>query len=223
MKRRSVPNLILWDFNGCLLDDCRHLYEHGVKEIFRRFGKEPPSFETFRREATSDFMSSFYWRHGIPREADAAVLDAIMRESYSHLAPPLFADAAVSLRSFHDWGVRQVLVTGCDQATCKSILARDGIARFFQEIHCEVREKAPVFLGALERAGAAPEEAVGATDSVYDAETLAGIGVKPYVCWRGFHAPEYIRQAQPRLPMMTVIPDLGALADLLAIDRAAVK
>src|SRR4030042_2152520 len=71
--------LIIFDWNGTLLDDFEHHFQ-SVVAIFRHYQVSPPTREDVRRELTADFMP-FYWGHGIPRTATAEDLNKIRIKS----------------------------------------------------------------------------------------------------------------------------------------------
>jgi phosphoglycolate phosphatase-like HAD superfamily hydrolase len=206
------PKMILWDWNGCLLDDCEHVYMQGPVRIFAHFGLTCPPLETYRNEVESDFMTSFYWKYGIPAEVSAKDLDAIMKKGYDQQGePPMQADAATTLEAMRRAGIRQALITGFDRAMVETSLLHHGVRGYFEEVHGNARKKTPIFQELLARAEIAPDQAIGVTDSLADVEMLQAAGVRAYICPRGFHGRARIDAARAAHPMMVVIDDLKSL------------
>ena len=205
----SLHKLVLWDLNGCLLDDARYIHQHGVTVIFRRFGLEPPDLATYLREAEPDFMP-FYWDRGIPRTETADSLNAIMLESFRQQPPaPFFDDALEALSTLAERGHAQVMVTSYDRTACvvrlRGLNNADGL---FREIHGDVRDKRAKFREVLNSSGLDATDAIGISDTVGDAEALRDCGIVPVVVSRGFHDPDYVLAAVPRIPAMIVTQSL---------------
>lgn len=206
------PRMILWDWNGCLLDDCEYVYKQGPVRIFAHYGLECPSLETYRNEVESDFMSSFYWKYGIPRDVSAKDLDAIMKKGYDEDGePPMQADAVMTLEAMRRAGLRQTLITGFDRAMVETSLLHHGVRSYFEEVHGNARKKTPIFQELLDRAKLSPDQAIGVTDSLADVEMLEAAGVRAYICPRGFHGRARIDAARSKHPLMVVVNDLKSL------------
>lgn len=201
--------LVLWDWNGCLLDDCEWVYTHGPVRIFNHFDLPVPPLEAYRNEVESDFMTSFYWKYGIPKDVTAADLDAIMKQGYdAHGEPPLQDDARWALDGFRQQEWTQVLVTAFNPGLLERSLAHHGIAGFFAETHAGVRKKEPVFADVLARHGVEPKDAIGVTDTLSDVAMLEAVGVRPYIVPRGFHGRARIDAARAAHPRMQVCGSL---------------
>lgn len=206
------PKMILWDWNGCLLDDCEWVYAHGPVRIFAHFKLPVPPIETYRNEVESDFMRTFYWKYGIPPEVSAKDLDDIMKQGYAENGePPLQPDAAVTLEACRRFGIRQSLVTGFRADMLEKSLAHHGLAQYFEQVRAGVRDKVPLFGQLLTEAGLDASEAIGVTDTLSDVAMLEKAGIKPYICPRGFHGKLRIDAARRTHPSMSVVPDFAGL------------
>lgn len=208
--------LIIWDWNGCILDDCEYVYRQGPVRIFTHYGLPVPSLEAYRNEVESDFMKSFYWKYGIPADVTAKDLDAIMKKGYDEDGePPMQPDAYTTLEVCRMRGHRQVLVTGFDGAMLERSLAHHGVRSYFEETHAGARKKTEIVRDILKRTGTEPDAAIGVTDTLSDVAMLEAAGVRAYICPRGFHGRARIDAARAANPMMVVIDDLKSLLDRL--------
>lgn len=206
------PKMILWDWNGCLLDDCEWVYAHGPVRIFSHFKLPVPPLETYRNEVESDFMKTFYWKYGIPADVTAKDLDDIMKQGYAESGePPLQPDSAVTLEACRQLGIRQAMVTGFRADMLEKSLAHHGLTRYFEQVHAGARDKVPLFGQILAAAKLDASEAIGVTDTLSDVAMLQKAGITPYICPRGFHGKLRIDAARAAHPSMRVVHDFAAL------------
>lgn len=185
--------LVLHDWNGCLLDDVPHRFEHGPCAIFRRYGLPRPDIYEYCRNISSDFME-WYYSHGFPRgdkKADGDALNAIMKEEMARAPmPPLFPETRQFLAILRSRGLRQNLVSALEEGEFRRQVGYHALGGFFDEMRGGVRKKAPVFREMMEAYAVAPEEAVGVTDTMSDAVALAEVGAKPILIPRGYVEPD---------------------------------
>ncbi len=208
-------DLCIFDFNGTLQDDLRYIYECGPQRIFAEFGLPCPSLDQYRNEVSADFMNSFYWPHGIPREVTDKDLDAIMKKAMKEPGrrpARLFPDALVALEAVAASGCQTVLVSAYDSAKLAEGVARHGLTRFFTRVRSEIRDKAPEFIRLMDEFGAAPGRTCAVGDQVEDAVASAKAGITPFICPRGFHNRGRIESACRDCGSLVIIDDLAALA-----------
>lgn len=208
--------LVIWDFNGTLLNDLECFYNVGVCYIFRHFGLNPPSLETYRNDAPPNFIE-FYHTHGVPTEFSLDALDLMVDES-RRLTPyeaHLFPDVLPTLEAFRQQGIEQVIVSGCPQLLLQDLIALTNIQPYFTEIIGAARQKQPFFRQLLADRGLTSSQAIGITDTDGDAFMLDEVGITPYVCARGFHGPQRLQRAKLSCPRMEIVPDLTALLERL--------
>jgi len=84
---KKLPKVVVFDFNGTLLDDLHVAYE-SVQEIFRIYDISCPTLEQFREEISADFME-FYFQHGF------------LRPTYKNELKGLVDDLQTIRRSFY--------------------------------------------------------------------------------------------------------------------------
>lgn len=186
--------LAILDWNGCLLDDVPHRFEHGPKAIFKHFGLPEPSLEDYCQHITSDFMK-YYYERGIPnsgdKKKDGDVLNAIMTDNMAKATmPPLFPETETFLSALREGGVLQVLVSAMEEREFKRQVSHHDLGSYFKEMHGGIRGKAAVFNELLMKYATAPVEAIGVTDTMSDARELFTVGVKPIIIPRGYSVPD---------------------------------
>lgn len=204
--------LYIFDWNGTLQDDLNHIYECGVQRIFRHFGLPCPDIDTYRNQVTGDFMASFYWPHGIPKEVTAKDLDLIMREGFKEKGrpPDLFPEAAEVVDGLWRRGKTLVVVSAFDAEKLVEATRRHGLWPKLAGVYGGIRDKAPVFQGLMQKHGAAGVDTACVGDMVQDAEAAVASGALAVSIPHGFHTRERLEQSG--VPM-TVISRLSDLLD----------
>lgn len=207
-------DLVIFDWNGTLQDDLHHIYECGVQRIFNHYGLQCPSLEEYRHEVTADFMTSFYWPRGIPKDVTAQDLNAIMAEGFKAKgAPPgLFHDAELLVNALALRGYPLAVASGYATAKLDAAVARSGLGTHFFRVIGDVRDKADAISKIVAEAGVRPERAAVIGDTDEDVLGAAAVGATPYVCTRGFHPPERIEATREKAPGLIV---RGELLDFL--------
>ncbi|MEK7516730.1 MAG: HAD hydrolase-like protein [Patescibacteria group bacterium] len=208
-----MRTLLLFDWNGTLIDDCRILYQYGVCPIFEHYGLPAPILDEWRNEVSSNFMP-FYEKYGVVG-ATAEELNRIMVEGLVRVGvePPLFPDTRGMIEVLYRSGANHVLaiVSGYQKAALSQALLTHDIARFFHEVHGNVRDKAPLIRDFMARYGIPPERTVYIGDTADDAIAAHAAGVTPYICPRGFHGKERIEAIRSVVPTLVVIETLSEL------------
>lgn len=208
-------HMVLEDWNGCLLDDVPHRFEHGPCAIFRHYGLPKPTLEDYCQHITSDFMLWYYAR-GVPnsgdKKKDGDTLNAIMKANMATAdIPPLFPETRSFLQAVWSASMVQTLTSAMEETEFRRQFEHHKLGRFFREIQGGVRGKAPVFLKLLELYGVSPDHAVGVTDTMSDAKELAAVGVRPIIIPRGYSVPDMVA-----VPTLIIAKDLNeALTHIL--------
>ena len=107
----AAPQLILWDWNGTLLNDV--IYAMGVRNrVFPRFGLQTvDTLERYQEQFTFP-IRLYYGRAGVTDENFVAVAHAWMDEYVRGFQEvPLFADATAALDAFAMAGCRQAVLS----------------------------------------------------------------------------------------------------------------
>lgn len=205
--------LLIMDWNGTIQDDAHYLYECGAQRIFRHYGVPCPSFDDFRRQVKADFMASFYWPNGIPRDATAADLNRIMDEGFKEKGRPadLFPDAVEAVRELQSRGYRQVVLSGFEQAKLTAAVARAGLVGCFDLIQGDVRDKPAAIARLMERKRLTGPQVAAVGDTAEDALAAAAVGGTAFIIPRGFHLRESIEALQDKQPSIVIVESLANL------------
>lgn len=209
-------DLCIFDFNGTLQDDLRYIYECGPRRIFEQFGLPCPDLEQYRNEVTADFMSSFYWPHGIPGEVTAEDLNVIMKQAMrepGRRPAQLFPDALATLAAVQAAGCQNVMVSAYDSAKLSEAVRRHRLGGYFTHVVGDVRDKAAEFRRLMGLCGIGPSRTLAVGDTVEDALAAAEAGIVPFLCPRGFHTRERIDEVCRVVASTVVIDDLASLLD----------
>lgn len=214
-KLNSEIKLVIWDLNGTILNDLEYMYTHGMCHIFNHFNVSPPSIEQYRNETTADFLK-FYHKYGIPSDQIENDLNNLLKNNYANQVehPPLHEDVVESLQKINWHGIDQSLVTAFNEDSTRAILKAASITNYFYEIKTHVSKKTEVILEMINVCGIVPSNVIGITDTVNDIKAFIDAGIKPYICYRGFHTLEYIQDMQAEYPEMILVPDFKEIIKL---------
>jgi len=196
--------MILWDWNGCLLDDVPHRFLHGPCAIFAHYGLPAPTLEDYTHHISSDWITWYYDR-GIPRsgdvKADMKALNDIMQSGMAKAdMPPLFHESEAVVHVLDRAGIIQALVSSLVLEEFDRQIDHHDMRHPFSDVSGGNRkEKAPTFQALLAKHGVAPEEAVGITDTISDVMELDKAGVRPILLPRGYIERTKIDEALGRV------------------------
>jgi phosphoglycolate phosphatase-like HAD superfamily hydrolase len=201
--------LYIFDWNGTLQDDLNHIYECGVQRIFRHFGLVCPDIDTYRNQVTGDFMNSFYWPHGIPKEVTAEDLNLIMKEGFKEKGdPPLFPEATMVVRGLWRQGHVVTVVSAYDAAKLVVTARQHGLSDYLSDVRGNIRDKAPVFRELMERHDKAGDSTVCVGDMVQDAEAAVACGAQAVSVPHGFHTRERLERSGVSMRLISRLSEL---------------
>ena len=177
------PELILWDWNGTLLDDV----ELCVDALNRLLAKHayPQRYDRNQYRAIFGFpIEEYYIRAGFDfsRHSFAMLAEEYMDDYIPASAACPLADGALeALDLFSGAGVRQVVLSASRRDTLEQQVSQRGIRSRFDRLlglgDIYARSKVDIGLAYLREEGFAPDRAVMIGDSVHDAEVAAAMGV----------------------------------------------
>lgn len=195
--------LVVFDYNGTLQDDVEHLYIHGVRYVFARFGLEAPPFDVYRAEITHG-ISAWYHRHGIPERLGLSDLEAIFVEGLRRVSrPELFLDARRALAVVRaTLGRAPMLVSGYPHEDLLRLLRHHAIDGSFAHVAGGTTDKAAAFAVCCARADVPPYRTAVVGDLVSDAEAAHAVGAVPFIVSRGFEGPDHIEAARASIPTL---------------------
>ena len=177
------PDVILWDWNGTLLDDVR-LGLDALNRLLARFGyPQRYDLDTYRKifgfpveeyylRAGMDFN-----RHPFPVLAESYMADYIPSADACGLAP----DATQALNAFADAGLRQVILSASPVDLLEQQVRSRGVRDYFDRLlglgDIYAKSKVDLGLGYLRESGLDPARAVMIGDTVHDFEVARAMGV----------------------------------------------
>lgn len=198
MKKR----VILWDWNGTLLDDVQ--YAIGVRNaVFPRFGL--PRIETVEayHEQFTFPVRVYYERAGVTEDTFEAVANAWMDEYVAGChAVPLFEDALYALDRFAQAGYAQVVLSASKLDTLRRQLECAGILDRFADVlglsHIYATDKTDIAKEWLLSKGVDPKNCVLLGDTVHDASVADALGTDCVLIARGHMGRErLVRTGRP--------------------------
>lgn len=211
----SPYRLAIWDWNGTLQNDAAHIYGC-VRRIFRHFALPCPSWETYRKEISHNYME-FYQRHGIPPHVTKDELNGIFRNKREKRSarPRLFPDTRHALQKTAGMVEKQHLVSGCPEDILSEELASHNITHFFSHIIGDACDKAKIFRCLMEEHRVRGEETLIIGDFSHDAFAAKATGAHAILCTRGFHSREYLESIGTMLEGTILVENLREIPLLL--------
>lgn len=194
------PELVLWDWNGTLLDDVdlcvdalnRLLAAHGYPQRYDHAAYKAIfgfPIEDYYRRAGFDFA-----RHPFPVLAERYMADYIPASAACPLAP----GAKGALAALQAAGVRQVILSASPLSTLQAQVAQRGITDYFDRLlglgDIYAKSKVELGLAYLAENGFDPARAVMVGDTVHDREVAQALGVGCVLVACG-HQPESVLRA----------------------------
>lgn len=211
----QAPRLVLWDWNGTLLDDAA--YAMGVRNrVFPHFGL--PTLESLAAyHAQFTFpVKEYYQRAGVTEENFVPVAHAWMAEYLRGCdTVPLFADATAALDALHTAGCAQAVLSASQLDTLRAQLAHAGILSRFEAVlglsHIYATSKEAVGRAYLEQRGVEPSACALLGDTLHDAEVARALGCRCVLVARGHQSRDTLAGAG--VPVLDTLT--GAVALLL--------
>ena len=214
------PRLVLWDWNGTLLDDLT--YAIGVRNrTFPAFGlPRIESVAEYRRQFTFP-VRRYYERAGVTDENFEAVAHAWMAEYVRGFdAVPLHGDAREALSRFAAAGAAQAVLSATRRDMLESQIARFPIRDYFTDVlglsDIYARSKEAVGLAYLAGCGVPAAATLMIGDTLHDAEVARAMGTRCILVARGHQSRETLLAAGA--PVVDTLLEAAAWA--LGEDRA---
>lgn len=190
-----APELVLWDWNGTLLDDV-DLCVSALNRLLAMHGY-PQRYDLAQYRAIFGFpIEDYYIRAGFDfQKHPFPELAARYMEHYipASAACGLMPGAAEALALFQSAGVRQVILSASPLSTLQAQVKQRGVEGYFDRLlgldDIYAKSKVDLGLAYLRENGFDPVRAVMLGDSVHDAETAQALGVRCVLQCAG-HQPE---------------------------------
>ena len=194
------PELILWDWNGTLLDDVA-LCVDALNRLLERHGYAQRYDLTSYREIFGFPIVEYYRRAGFDFAKDSF---EDLAESYmadyipASAACPLMEGAVEALAAFRAAGMRQVVLSASPVTTLQQQVTERGVLHYFDRLlglgDISAKSKVEVGLAYLKENGFDPARAVMIGDSVHDYEVAQALGVRCVLQSGGHQPPEKMRE-----------------------------
>lgn len=200
MIRRIPWNVAICDWNGTLLDDLPLVYG-SVRNIFKSFGKTPPSLETYQSEITADFLK-FYKEHGIPVDTDLETLNTIRKKYFKENNKNVaLTNGVLELLSlFLGLDLKIGIVSGEARGYLQDTrLKQFGIEKYFDFVFDGISNKMEKFKELVKILEVDPKTIFYIDDS-YDGVAAAknsGITTFGFIHKGSYNSEEKIRSAKP--------------------------
>ncbi|MCE5342481.1 MAG: HAD hydrolase-like protein [Eubacteriales bacterium] len=196
---RKPPALILWDWNGTLLDDV--IYAIGVRNrVFPRFGLPVlESLDQYYEQFTFP-VKTYYTRAGVTEESFVEVAHAWMAEYLrGYAGVPLFADALPALDAFARAGCRQAVLSASKLDTLRMQLRTAGILDRFTDVlglsHIYATDKTEIGRAYLAETALDPRRCVMLGDTLHDADVAEALGCRCVLVARGHQSRKTLLRA----------------------------
>lgn len=177
------PELILWDWNGTLLDDVE-LCLDALNRLLARFGY-PQRYDMASYRKIFGFpVKDYYLRAGMDfsRHPFTVLAESYMADYIPHAAACTLAPGARQvLQTFADAGLRQVILSASPVDVLAQQVCERGIRPYFDRLlglgDIYAKSKVELGLNYLHESGLDPKRAVMIGDTVHDFEVAQAMGV----------------------------------------------
>nr|WP_317400975.1 HAD family hydrolase [uncultured Gemmiger sp.] len=177
------PELILWDWNGTLLDDVE-LCLDALNRLLARFGY-PQRYDMASYRKIFGFpVKDYYLRAGMDfsRHPFTVLAESYMADYIPHAAACTLAPGAQQvLQTFADAGLRQVILSASPVDVLEQQVCERGIRPYFDRLlglgDIYAKSKVELGLNYLHESGLDPKRAVMIGDTVHDFEVAQAMGV----------------------------------------------
>lgn len=208
-------NIILWDWNGTLLNDAEICLE-GINILLKSRGI--PVLDMLRYRQIFTFpVRDYYKAAGFDFEQEPFEIPAEeFIVQYKRLLPRagLFNDVEDTLQHFHEKGFRQYIVSAMEQKALEQSIGERGIAGFFERIYGIENNLAYSKINRarklIESEGIDASKTIMIGDTLHDGEVARELGVEIIFISRGHQNAERLSQNGNLL-----LPDLTSLVKLM--------
>lgn len=193
------PELILWDWNGTLLDDVA-LCVDALNRLLTRFGYAQQYDRAAYRRIFGFPVQEYYLRAGFDFEKNS--FDELAASYMADYIPasavcPLAEGAVEVLDAFQAAGLRQVILSASPVTTLERQVAERGVRSYFDRLlglgDIYAKSKVELGLAYLAEGGFDCRRAVMIGDSVHDFEVAQAMGVRCVLQSGGHQPPEALR------------------------------
>jgi phosphoglycolate phosphatase len=191
--------LVVWDFNGTLIDDV----ELVVRSVNVQLAKRRLPLLTVERyrELFGFPVADYYRRIGLDPSAESMeVLSSEFHDAYvpGLMGCPLHAGVVDALERFRALGERQFVLSAMEEGLLRLAIEHLGIAEFFEAVyglaHLEADSKITRGRELLANHDIRPETGLLIGDTDHDAEVAAALGLSVVLIAQGHQSEERLRK-----------------------------
>ena len=214
------PELILWDWNGTLLDDVA-LCQDALNRLLARFGY-PQRYTREQYRAIFGFPIEDYYRRAgfdFARNSFAELAESYMQDYIpASESCPLADGALYALEAFRAAGVRQVILSASPVTTLERQVRERNVLPYFDRLlglgDIYAKSKVEVGLAFMRESSIDAEKTVMIGDSVHDFEVAQALGVHCVLQSAGHQPPETLQTTGA-----PVLPGLRQAADRILREK----
>lgn len=205
MPRTRNYDLVIWDWNGTLLDDTETCFAIANEMRLSR-GMEPmASLESYRAVFRFPIIE-YYRKMGYTFESES--FEEISREfvaAYAERFPgcPLQPCTVETLSAVLERGARQVLLSATGQEKLNEQVSYFGLGRYFERViggsNNLAHGKSDYAVGFLQESGVPPARALFVGDTDHDFEIARSIGADCALLVPGHQSRKYLETLGARL------------------------
>ena len=210
------PSLVLWDWNGSLLDDVA-LCVDALNRLLRSYHYPQQYSLDQYREIFGFPIEDYYIRAGFDfsKNSYKELADDYMQDYLARAGVcPLAEGAVPALSLLKGAGVQQVILSASSLPVLEQQVTERGVRPYFDRLlgldNIYARSKVEVglaYLAELKQRGAVPAQAVMIGDSVHDFEVAQALGVRCVLQAAGHQSAQQLRATGA-----PVVPDVLAAA-----------
>ncbi len=207
--------VIIWDWNGTLLDDVSFCVD-AINGLLEKRNIKRISVEEYRRKFTFP-VESYYKEIGLLDEEEFKDVGAefIVKYFQGIRSCSLKKGAADVLKYFHDRGVRQYILSAAEHEKLVEMVRYHGIENYFEDIRGIDNHYADGKRGAAEKLSdeLGSEEVCFIGDTVHDYEISAVFGGKSILIEGGHQSDERLATCDGAL----ILSDIDEVCDSIKI------
>ncbi len=194
----NKKKVILWDWNGTLLDDIDTCIE-GINVLLDRRGIPLLTKDRYRQIFTFP-VKDYYQLAGFDYSKEPFEIPAeefMLHYKATMWKSNLFDDAYRVLSRYRILGFRQFILSAMEQNLLLTSVKERGIEQFFDRV-CGISDnyahsKVKIAKELILKNGIDPSEAILIGDTIHDAEVASEIGVDAVLVSRGHQSDERLK------------------------------
>ncbi|MBO5938264.1 MAG: HAD hydrolase-like protein [Clostridia bacterium] len=196
-QEKKSPEIVLWDFNGTILDDVDAGIE-AVNELLCECECAPIPSREYYQETFGFPIREYYARIGFDfAKHPYEVLAPRWVEKYLRCVKSavLFDDVRTTLDALRSRGVRQIVLSATERQMLEGQLEDLGIRELFEQILGldNIHAASKLSLAKAWRAEHPSERVILIGDTDHDVETARAIGVECVLVARGHQSKERLK------------------------------